>query len=344
MSDLITTEVVRATLREEHYVLLTEYEGRREPFMCLCPQGHPWMTQWAYWKSGSRCPRCAVIRNHNMSRLAQEEVSNRLKQAGYELLSEYHSANVKIQYKCPAGHIGSMTLGNFQNGKRCPICSRIAGGEKRRRDYDGIRSTVLSLGYEPLFDEWHLGTEKVDFRCLECGKTVHVQLNSMLQGDGGCAFCKGKRIIKARYQNGTIPSSKQQTKLRDLFGGIINYPVKQSALDIAFPDEKIYVEYDGSGHRLSVLRGELSTQEFDAKQKRRTYGLMKDGWRCIRIISQRDYLPNDEVLLSLFRMAKEYLSKGHHYFNILIDENKVQTSEFESEYDFGELKQLPRSR
>lgn len=92
--------------------------------------------------------------------------------------------------------------------------------------------------------------------------------------------------------------SAQQLHLHALYGGVLNHPIRSLSVDIAFPDEKIYVEYDGSGHKLSVIFNSITDDEFERREVRRTYALYREGWRCFRIISRRDKLPSDEVLLS----------------------------------------------
>lgn len=225
MSENITTEFVRAELRKEGYAILTPCDDRLDKFMCLCPKGHPWLTQWSYWKSGSRCLRCGIIRNHDSSRLTQKEVSERLAKHGYELLSEYKSANTKIQYRCPCGHEGSMTYGNFRNGKRCPICSQKSGSEKRLRSMEEIRAKYLAHGYEPLFDKPMPGSQKALCRCLRCGAVNQVKISSIIQGVGGCSSCRYDKVRETRYANGNVPSSRQQRALCSLFNGVLNYPV-----------------------------------------------------------------------------------------------------------------------
>lgn len=225
MSEIISTEYVRAELKKEHYALLTPCENRLDKFLCLCPEGHPWMTQWSYWKAGTRCSKCGVIRNHNISRLSQDEVAHRLEAYGYQLISQYQSANKKIKYRCPEGHEGSMTYSNFHNGKRCPICSKISGGQKRLRTMDEIESKYLERGYEPLFNEPVPSHQKAPCRCLRCGAINIVRVGSIIAGVGGCQSCRYERVRETRYDHGNVPSSRQQRKLCSLFDGVLNYPV-----------------------------------------------------------------------------------------------------------------------
>lgn len=113
-----------------------------------------------------------------------------------------------------------------------------------------------------------------------------------------------EKLLRSLYKNGTMKSSSQQNHIHTLVGGELNYPVSRSSLDIAFPEEMIYIEYDGGGHSLSVKLGELSKEEFDKKERSRTFFLFDRGWREIRLVSENDKLPRDEEIIKTVNKAK----------------------------------------
>jgi len=148
-------------------------------------------------------------------------------------------------------------------------------------------------------------------------------------------------LIKARitmYENGTSPCSLAQKYLNELLKGELNYPISSLALDIAFPEEMIYCEWDGSGHNLAVQMGDLTQEKFDRKEINRHYYLKNKGWKRIRVISTKDYMPEDNIMINLINLVKEYFNKNHSWFEINIDEGKLKCSQYEEEYDFGELR------
>jgi very-short-patch-repair endonuclease len=104
--------------------------------------------------------------------------------------------------------------------------------------------------------------------------------------------------LQTLYKNGNTPCSNQQKHIFNLVGGKLNYPVSRCMLDIAFPEEMIYIEYDGGGHNLSVKKGSITQQEFDVKQIRRQRYLKSLGWKLIRIICNSDKLPEDNVIVN----------------------------------------------
>ena len=135
------------------------------------------------------------------------------------------------------------------------------------------------------------------------------------------------------YVNGTSPSSRQQRHIHSLIGGELNYPVDRLALDIAFPDEKIYVEYDGNGHELGIRMGTFTNAEFKQRQDNRNTFLRYQGWKLIRIISPYDYLPSDEVMITIVRDAKVALKVKDE---VVIDLGILRKHKY-----YGDLAKLP---
>ena len=58
----------------------------------------------------------------------------------------------------------------------------------------------------------------------------------------------------------------------------------------------------------------------------------------IHIISEEDYIPSDEIIIDLIKLAKEYLNTGHTYFEINIEKGILKCKEYIKEYDiWGKL-------
>lgn len=142
------------------------------------------------------------------------------------------------------------------------------------------------------------------------------------------------------YKNGTTPVSNQQLYIHKLIGGELNFPVSRASLDIAFPKEKIFIEYDGGGHDLQVKLGKTTPKEFRKKELKRKHFLRDLGWREIRIISTRDKLPYDSSLIDLIKRAKKYIKSGHSWFEIDIDNSKLRCSQYEKNIHLGDLRRI----
>jgi hypothetical protein len=119
------------------------------------------------------------------------------------------------------------------------------------------------------------------------------------------------------YENKTAPCSYQQKYIYDLIGGELNYPVDRLSLDIAFPKEMIYIEYNGGGHDFEVKIGKLTEEEFKIKENKRYFFLKSLGWKQICIQSPNDYLPPDETIILEINKSKELLKYSDKYHCII---------------------------
>ena len=151
-----------------------------------------------------------------------------------------------------------------------------------------------------------------------------------------------EKSIASLCKNGNIPTSKQQIYIHNLLGGKLNFTIKISALDIAFPEEKLYIEYDGGGHDLRVVFGKMTQEEFDKKEMRRYYYFKNKGWKMIRLISKNDLLPLDNKIIEMIQYAKDYLNLGHSWIIFDIDNSKIMCSEYEKKYNYGELRRIAK--
>lgn len=110
----------------------------------------------------------------------------------------------------------------------------------------------------------------------------------------------------------SITISKQQRKIHEFYGGKLNHHIFPYCLDIFFEEEKIYFEYDGSGHKLNVLKGKSTEEEFEKKENKRRDFLKNKGLKEFRIISNTDKLPYKKELIKIknraFKMLENYQS------------------------------------
>lgn len=138
-----------------------------------------------------------------------------------------------------------------------------------------------------------------------------------------------KKIYITKYKNQSMPCSKNQKKIANLLNGEINYPIDLFFIDIALLDKMIYIEYDGGGHNLSVKLGYITKKDFDNKQRKRKYILQKKGWKLIRIISHKDKLYSDDLMIILINKAQQYLLETNHsWVEIDIDNNEYRCSQY----------------
>ena len=139
-------------------------------------------------------------------------------------------------------------------------------------------------------------------------------------------------INKSKYKNNKVPSSKEQERLCNLFGCELNKLFTYYFVDGYFHEEKIYFEYNGSGHDMVVKKGKMTEEQFKAKEKRRYDFLKNIGLKEFVIINSLypKIRLEDNDLLKLKDYAFNLLSQqGNNWVIINMDEYKIKTKKFE---------------
>ena len=129
------------------------------------------------------------------------------------------------------------------------------------------------------------------------------------------------KSISTRYMHGNFTCSSQQYKLYEYIGGELNYPFENFVIDVAFPEKQIAVEWDGSGHDMSVRMGHITEQEFKRNENYRNTVLFKNNWKLIRFITKKDIFPDN--IIQIFNYCMSYIENGGHKIIVLIDQNKI---------------------
>ena len=120
-----------------------------------------------------------------------------------------------------------------------------------------------------------------------------------------------------------IACSKPQQHIADILGIETNVYFHGYYLDMLY--NNIDIEYDGSGHNLSVKHGDLSQEDFDKRERKRYAVIHNYGMKTITILgNERDILPKDEILLKDILNGIEYLNNSND-FSYIIDYTKIST-------------------
>lgn len=132
--------------------------------------------------------------------------------------------------------------------------------------------------------------------------------------------------IEARRKTGwETPCSRPQQYLAYLLNGEVNVRIKEIGgfVDIILKDEKIVIEYDGSGHFLGEFFGKYTREEKMQADYERDLILRSLGYKIIRIESENDFLPSDEVILKQIEDIKQYFKEsGKEFFKWVIPKSK----------------------
>lgn len=122
-----------------------------------------------------------------------------------------------------------------------------------------------------------------------------------------------------------ITTSKNQNKLHKLYGGELNFPIAGKFVDMLL-DNSICFEYDGGGHRLRVLKGKMSDDDFDEYQRVRDALLISLGYKIFRLIAIKDKLFSDIEMLNIKESAIKILLNTTDNIYVYDIENKSEKS------------------
>ena len=155
-----------------------------------------------------------------------------------------------------------------------------------------------------------------------------------------------EKTVKTLYKNSSQKVSTQQSYLHNLYGGLLNYPISYYSADICLPEEKIIIEYNGGGHMLNVITGRETQEEYNRKEIIRNNTVKRAGYKQITIISSKDFLPSDEILLKMLEQAKQYFNTTNHtWVEYNIDTSLMRNAENKEGvfFDFGELRKIKKA-
>lgn len=106
---------------------------------------------------------------------------------GYTVLSrKYKGCREKLKYRCPVGHINSMTPANFRAGKRCPDCRGV-----KKHTLEFIRGEFEKEGYALLSDAYLNEKQKLEYICPEGHRNTMCWGN--FRAGRRCPECRGAK-------------------------------------------------------------------------------------------------------------------------------------------------------
>jgi len=104
-----------------------------------------------------------------------------------------------------------------------------------------------------------------------------------------------QKVANTLFVNG-VRVSKNQKKLADNLNGCINTNICGYFADIVFIKDRIILEYNGSGHDLSVQLGKISIDDFNNKEDIKLKSFVDNGWKCIIVENKHEkYINNNHI-------------------------------------------------
>ena len=161
-----------------------------------------------------------------------------------------------------------------------------------------------------------------------------------------------EKMAQTLYGLSSQKCSKQQLYIFDLYNKYenieMNFPILYYNVDICVPQDKFIIEYDGGGHNLNVISGRETEQEHLRKEIARHNIIKHEGYKTMRIISSKDKLPSDAILLQMLSEAKQYFFDypEHSWIEYNIDTSTVRNAEHKDGiyFDYGELRTIKRTQ
>lgn len=258
----------------------------------------------------------------------------------------------KVKCKCDyCGEIIDVVYANYKTSikkvvpktacKKCipqkrAECNLINYGHENPSQFPGYLEAIQKTNLERYGKPYYMQTEEYKKRYV-----------NTVQKKYGCDNVSQvkeirEKVVNTFFKNNSIKSSRQQRYICNLYNGILNYPIGIYSADILI-NNNIIVEYNGGGHSLDVKVGNITEEERKNKDLRRYYALKKQGYKMITIVSNKDYIPNDDILLYMKDIGVELLKQEDcHWVEFNIDENKMRHSlnHDGASFNFGKLKRI----
>jgi len=186
----LTIEYIREQFENEGYTLLSKtYLNGVTKLDCICPYGHSYSVAWTNWLSGHRCSTCKGNKKFTFN-----EVLALFEKEGYTLLStEYINSRTKLKYRCPKGHINTVSLSNWNQGVRCRECQKDRIYSSFRKDLNEIEQSFISEGWEVDLSIYKNADSKLTCVCPQ-GHIQTKSWNRWLKGHR-CAICYSLNAI-----------------------------------------------------------------------------------------------------------------------------------------------------
>lgn len=154
-----STEFIKSQVERYGYEFRSkEYVDSSTKFEYMCPKGHIGTTTWVVWKRGGRCTQCL----HDSMRMNIEFIRAEFYKEGYNLLTtEYVNSTQKLLFRCPNGHIHSISWDHWKSGCRCGKCCTT----NVKNTIDTVRPHFEKEGYILLSAEYINQKTKLNYIC-----------------------------------------------------------------------------------------------------------------------------------------------------------------------------------
>ena len=118
---LLTKKNVNERIKHRGIELIGEYIRNKDHTLFRCSNNHTWKAVPCNVLRGTGCPRCS-----NNFLLTTEDIKERIKDRGIELIGDYITADIPVLFRCANNHTWKTTTNNlYRTG--CPECNDGGG-------------------------------------------------------------------------------------------------------------------------------------------------------------------------------------------------------------------------
>lgn len=163
--------------------LSAAYRGGTRPLRWRCAAGHEWSTVLVNILDGGWCPSCRGLPPGDI-----EQMRLLATERGGELLSiRYQNANIRLRWRCAAGHEWLAKPADVTKGSWCHTCAKAKGG-RPRLTLQEMQHTAAERGGQCLSDVYVNNKQRLLWRCAR-GHEWLASGNRVRQGSW-CPRCK----------------------------------------------------------------------------------------------------------------------------------------------------------
>lgn len=262
----------------------SEYIKSGVHVILVCPEGHNYRVTPNKFQQGRRCSICGKRIKKNTESFSEEIKS--LVGSEYEVMSDYITALKHVTMKhVDCGLQWRVTPSNFLSGKRCPKCSLIERGLKRRWTQSELEGKIRESGDNEysVLSEYQMSNKKIFLKHDKCGYEWWAYPNNFIFHGSRCPSCvcvksKGEEKIKETLDKLGIKYVFQAT-----FEGLRH---KGSlAYDFFIPSINLLIEFDGEQHYRPIewFGGEESFKESKIRDGIKNDYAKVNGFELLRI-------------------------------------------------------------
>ncbi|MCT9853683.1 hypothetical protein P2R64_01670 [Priestia megaterium] len=270
--------------------------------------------------SGRKCPACAIQKRTDAQKHSLDDFINKVlvetngeyEVCENEVLRSY-GEHIKIKHNL-CGLEWNITPNKFQQGRRCPRCSKIQQSKNQTKTHEKFLEEVKQLvGHDyVVLSKYKSDGEYVRMKHKKCGYIYLVKPSAFLQ-NRRCPKCKesrGRRSITDFLEKEGIsyrieyefPSCKHKRTL---------------PFDVFIKDHGILIEYDGEGH-FEPFRYSKDEEKMIKKLEETQYRDQIKNDYCIK-----HNIPLIRIPYWEYKNIDEILHQVLKYFNILSEKRYI---------------------